>query len=58
MDSQMVRNFVNSKIYTSRDITNLIKDIRLLSYFFRNIGIDYCNRLINRVADMMAERAH
>lgn len=54
-DSHFVVNSVTDKICVSRKIINLIEDIRMLSYFSRNIRIDYYNRLINKDADMMVK---
>lgn len=42
----------------SKEIINLVKGIRTLSSLFRDFRIEYYNRFINRVTDIMANIAY
>lgn len=52
IDTQLVKSFINDKICIFKEITNIAKDINMLSNFFKDIVIEYCNRLINKDADI------
>lgn len=47
LTSQKVVNFTGGKIGVSYDIINVMEDIHILTSFFQDIKIEYCNRLIN-----------
>lgn len=52
-DSQLIVNSINEKLFFLKYISNLVKDISVLSSFFGDIIIVYCNRLINKETDAM-----
>lgn len=54
---QLIVNTINSGICVSKDIINLVEDIKLLTAFFLDIKIDYCNRLTCTKVDAMAKIA-
>lgn len=54
----LVVNSITGKIWVPKKINNLVEDIKILSHFFRDIRIEYCNRLINGDANAMAKYVH
>lgn len=50
-DSQVIVNPINGKISVSKNIVNLMDDIRRLSVPFRESTIEYCNGVINSETD-------
>lgn len=55
-DSQLVVNFILAKIAVPKEITNLIEDnIKILSSLFKDVRINYCNRLCNSDIDTTAK---
>lgn len=56
--SQLIVNFINSKICVPKKIINLVEYIKMLSYLFRDIRIEYYNILINGNANSMAKTTY
>lgn len=57
-DSQIVVNSVKGKIAVSRDIINLVKDIRGLGLYFKDFVLNYYYRSANKDDDVIAKKAH
>lgn len=56
-DSQIVINSILGKIMASSSISYLVSDNITLAQL-RHIHFNYCNRAANKVADMLAKKAH
>lgn len=54
-DSQLVINSIHDKICVPKNVINLVKDITMLYFLFKDIRTSYCNRLVNRDIDPMAK---
>lgn len=57
-DFQIVVNAVNEKNLVSKDIINLVEDIKWLCLYFSNFVLDFCGRDKNKDPDGIAKNAH
>lgn len=57
-ESQMVLNPIPDKIFVSKEIINLMEDIRMLSSVFKDIRIDYRHRVCTGEANKSAKHAN
>lgn len=51
-------NAVKEKKAVSKDIFNLVEDIRWLSVYFNKFVLNYCRKDDNREADIVVKNAH
>lgn len=51
-------NAVNEKNLVSKDIINLVEDIKWLCLYFSNFVLDFCGRDKNKDPDGIAKNAH
>lgn len=54
-DSQLLVNAIHDKTSEPKEIFNLVEDINIVSSLFKEMIIDYSNRLNNNKADVMAK---
>lgn len=54
----MVVNSINGKISVSKDIVNLMEDVRRLLVLFRGSRVGCCSKVINGELDMLAKTAN
>lgn len=56
-DFQIVVTAMKEKIPVSKDIINLVEDIRKLCCYFKDFVLEYCYRNNNMEADVIAKMA-
>lgn len=57
-DFHVVINVTHGKVPISRDIINLVKDIKNICPYLKEISISYCARECNREVNSKGKSAH
>lgn len=56
-DAKVVVNAINGRTSVHKKIITIVEDIKILFSMSRNYSVKYCNRVIDRDADILSKRA-